>query len=167
MVPLKPVHIARNAIPEGDFRTVVENVACAAGISMQGDHVARSRGRVLNRKIIAPTGAYDGFRDFTDGDHSPVGDIYTTTDKAIAHPGERETACDVGHIGEITPMRSITENHRRKSVQNSDEEAWDDLGKLTALMRAGSVSIEWSYHNARHVICFEVGLRVEFASELG
>src|SRR6476659_10350668 len=111
MVPLKRVNVARNAIPERDFRTVTENLACPTRISMQGDHVARSRGRVLNRKIIAPTSAHDGFPDFTDCDHSPVGDIDTTTDKAVAHPGERKTACDVGHIREITPMRSVTENH--------------------------------------------------------
>src|SRR5258708_27626008 len=160
MVSLEPVHIARNTIHERDFRTVVQNLGCTTGVRMQRSHVARPRGSVLNGKIVAPTGAHDGLRHFADGDHPPVGDIYAATDEAVACSGERKTARDVGHVGEIALMRPVTENHRRKSVQNPDDEARHDFGKLPTLMSAGTVSIEWSYHDARQSIRFEVRLRV-------
>src|SRR5262249_1253555 len=160
MVSSEPVHIARNTIRERDFRTVVQNLGCTTGVRMQGNHVARPRGSILNGKIIAPTGGHDSFRHFADCDHTPVSYIYTTTDEVVARGGERKTARNVGDVREIAPVRSVTKNDGRKSVQNLDEEARYDFGKLPSLMSAGPVSVEWSYYNARQAIRFEVRLRV-------
>src|SRR5262245_32754044 len=106
MVSSEPVHIARNTIRELDFRTVVQKLGCTTGVRMQGGHVARPRGSVLNGKIIASTGGHDGFRHLADCDHPPVRYIYATTDEAVARAGKRKTARNVGDVREITPVRS-------------------------------------------------------------
>src|SRR5262249_62165799 len=98
MVSSEPVHIARNTIRERDFRTVVQNLGCTTGVRMQGNHVTRPRGSILNRKIIAPTGRHGSFRHFADRDHTPVSYIYTTTDEAVPPGGGRKTARNRGGV---------------------------------------------------------------------